>query len=53
MSSEQDLARRRKAVEREMHRRRDAEERDDRELVDTVGDEQRERERGDEEPDDE
>lgn len=56
MSSEQDLARRRKAVEREMHRRRDDEEREDRELVDTVGDEQqrgRERERDPEEPADE
>ena len=53
-SSEQDLPRRRGAVEREMQRRRQAdEEREPRELVDTVGEEQqRERERAAEEADD-
>jgi hypothetical protein len=48
-SSEHDLPRRLSAVEREMQRQNetaDARERDDRDLVDTVGDEQqRERER--------
>jgi len=48
-SSEHDLPRRLGAVEREMQRRRDADadtEREDRELVDTVGEEQqRERDR--------
>ena len=48
-SSEHNLQRRRGAVEREMQRRRDADadtEREDRELVDTVGEEQqRDRER--------
>ena len=46
-ASDQDLPRRRGAVEREMQRRRQAgEEREPRELVDTVGEEQqRERER--------
>jgi hypothetical protein len=53
-SSEQDLPRRRDAVEREMQRRRQAgEEREARELVDTVGEQQqRERERAAEEADD-
>jgi hypothetical protein len=52
-SSDQDLPRRRGAVEREMQRRRQAgEEREPRKLVDTVGEEQqRERERAAEEPD--
>jgi hypothetical protein len=45
-SSDQDLPRRRAAVEREMQRLRDGETREARELVDTVGDQQqRERER--------
>ena len=46
-SSDQDLPRRRGAVEREMQRRREAdEEREARELVDTVGEQQqRSRER--------
>jgi hypothetical protein len=52
-SSEHDLPRRRGAVEREMQRRRDADadtEREDRELVDTVGEEQqRGRDRADRE----
>jgi hypothetical protein len=48
-SSDQDLPRRLRAVEREMQRRRDADEdREERELIDTVGEEQqRERERAD------
>jgi hypothetical protein len=46
-SSGQDRQRQRAAVEREMQRRREADdEREDRELIDTVGDEQqRERDR--------
>jgi hypothetical protein len=54
-TTEQDRQRKRAAVEREMQRRREADdEREDRDLVDTVGDEQQrgrdrtERERGDE-----
>jgi hypothetical protein len=45
--SQQDRQRQRAAVEREMQRRREADdEREDRELIDTVGDEQqRERDR--------
>jgi len=54
-SSDQDLPRRRGAVEREMQRRREAdEEREPRELVDTVGEQQqqqRERERADDDED--
>jgi hypothetical protein len=47
-TTEQDRQRQRTAVEREMQRRREADnEREDRELIDTVGDEQqRDRERG-------
>jgi hypothetical protein len=50
-SSDQDLRRRLSAVEREMQRRRDADtEPEERDLVDTVGDEQqRERDRADDE----
>jgi hypothetical protein len=46
-TTEQDRQRQRTAVEREMQRRREADnEREDRELIDTVGDEQqRDRER--------
>ena len=46
-TTEQDRQRKRAAVEREMQRRREADdEREDRELIDTVGDEQqRERDR--------
>jgi hypothetical protein len=46
-TSQQDRQRQRAAVEREMQRRREADdEREDRELIDTVGDEQqRDRER--------
>jgi hypothetical protein len=46
-TTEQDRQRQRAAVEREMQRRREADdEREDRELIDTVGDEQqRERDR--------
>jgi hypothetical protein len=46
-TSQQDRQRQRAAVEREMQRRREVDdEREDRELIDTVGDEQqRERER--------
>jgi hypothetical protein len=46
-TTEQDRQRQRAAVEREMQRRREADdEREDRELIDTVGDEQqRDRER--------
>jgi hypothetical protein len=54
-TTEQDRQRKRAAVEREMQRRREADdEREDRDLIDTVGDEQQrerdrtERERGDE-----
>jgi hypothetical protein len=54
-TTQQDRQRKRAAVEREMQRRREADdEREDRDLVDTVGDEQQrgrdrtERERGDE-----
>jgi hypothetical protein len=53
-TTEQDRQRQRAAVEREMQRRREADdEREDRELIDTVGDEQQrerdrtQRERGD------
>jgi hypothetical protein len=53
-SSDQELPRRRGAVEREMQRRRDAvEDREPRELVDTVGEQQqRDRERAAEDADD-
>jgi hypothetical protein len=54
-TTEPDRQRKRAAVEREMQRRREADdEREDRDLIDTVGDEQQrerdrtERERGDE-----
>jgi hypothetical protein len=51
--SEEDLPRRRNAVEREMQRRRDAgDEREARELVDTVGEQQqRDRDRAAEDAD--
>ena len=54
-TTEQDRQRKRAAVEREMQRRREADdEREDRDLVDTVGDEQqRERDRTDRERGDE